>query len=183
MKRSVYACALLVAGVLGPALAQGTPAPILDLLYARPFVLTQGYPSWWESGRPIVTSGYVVVLEVDRSFLVPRASAMPVLCAGNHTVESIGEDFDSGILVGILPERPDLTQTVFWFAAPAYAESMTSGIIEAARAEAVAAGIGPPDAQRVSEALAAGGGELQVGDKAALLDETAMLLGVYAGGE
>jgi hypothetical protein len=84
--------------------------------------------------------------------------------------------------VGIVPERPELAQTVFWFAPPAFPESMTSSMIEASRAEALAAGIGPPDAQSVTEALAAGGDELQVADKAALLEETAPLLGAYAGG-
>ena len=182
MKGRGLACALLVAGAFGPGLAQYAPAPILDILYARPFVLTQGYQSRWESEHPTVTSGYVVVLAVHPVFLRLQAGAMPVLCAGSHTVEWIDHDFDSGILVGIVPERPDLSQTIFWFAAPAYPERMTSERIQTSRAAAVAAAIGPPDAQSVTEALAAGGAELQVADKAALLEATSTLLAAYSGG-
>jgi hypothetical protein len=42
-------------------------------------VLENGYPSWWESEHPIVTSGYVVVLQVEPAFLLLRAAATPVL--------------------------------------------------------------------------------------------------------
>jgi hypothetical protein len=88
--------ALLGAPTLGACQATGdpdkqpvppTPVSVKRILAARPFTLQRSYTYDWSKARPQVSSGTLVVLEVDPAYVVPRnATAGPVLYAGDMPV-------------------------------------------------------------------------------------------------
>jgi len=167
---------------LASGTALGTPTPVTDILYARPFTLQHGYWSSWHRSIPLVTSGHVVVLAIDPEFGKPQAGPTPVLLAGDGTVEEFNFGYPSGIVVAIIPGTVDLTQgTLMWFGPTAFADQMTDAAIAQSKSEAIAAGITPFPASRIIEALAAGGAPLVLENRAALMQHVLPLVQTYAG--
>jgi hypothetical protein len=155
------------------------PVSVKDILYARPFALEQGYASDWQEERPVVTSGFIVVLRVDPAWVMPRATRQPVLYAGRHTVEPITAGFPSGILAGIVPGPLDLRKTAIWFGEPGLPEEVDAAVIRANVAKAKATGIRPLPRERVESALSLGGETLSVPDRATLLKKARTLVRPY----
>ncbi len=120
-----------------------TPAPVIDLVFARPFTLAKGYKYNWSKDRPIITSGILVVLKVDPNLVFPRNSAEPVLYAGNRTVQRLNHGHESGHVIGIIPGGVDLTQAPIWFGRPELPERVTAQTIRSERALADEAKIQP----------------------------------------
>jgi hypothetical protein len=89
----------------------------------------------------MVSSGTLVVLEVDPALVVPRNTLEPVLYAGNVPVQRLNHGNDSGRVIGIVPGNTDVTTTPIWFGAPQLPERVTTAMAEAERASAEKAGV------------------------------------------
>jgi hypothetical protein len=120
--------ALLGAPTLGACQATGdpdkqpvppTPVSVKRILAARPFTLQRSYTYDWSKARPQVSSGTLVVLEVDPAYVVPRnATAGPVLYAGDMPVQALNHGHLSGRVLGIVPGAVDLSTLPLWFGTP-----------------------------------------------------------------
>lgn len=150
-----------------------TPAAVTDLVLAQPFTLAKGYKYNWSKDRPIVTSGFLVVLKVKPELVFPRNSAEPVLYAGNQTVQRLNHGHKSGHVIAIIPGKIDLTKVPIWFGRPELPERVSTKTIRFERALADKAKIQPFAAkkiQRVSQE------RLKVSDLSSLLRDHAAKL-------
>jgi len=109
-----------------------TPARVNDLLYVQPFRLATGYRNDWSRERPIVTSGLLVVLDVDPALVVPRDAAEPILYAGDVPIQRLNHGDRSGRVIGIVPGNVNLASVPLWFGSPGLPERVA---IQAARPE------------------------------------------------
>jgi hypothetical protein len=157
-----------------------TPAAIEQLVYARPFTLTEGYKHEWRKERPLVKQGYVLVMKVDPDLVYPRQVAEPVLYAGDQTAERVNVGYESGHVVAIVPGKLDLKKSPIWFGTPELPEGCTAETIKEERRLADEAGIKPAAEAQVSAAQAKGGKRLKVADRYALGRELAGLIKRYA---
>jgi hypothetical protein len=119
-----------------------TPAPVNRILAARHFTLTTPFTFDWSKERPKISSGTLVVLEVDRALVVPRNALEPVLYAGGSPVMRLNYGHLSGRVLGIVPDTVDLTTAPFWFGTPELPERVTTDMVVAERAKAEKAGYG-----------------------------------------
>lgn len=177
--RTASRVSVLMALVLVAQGAFGAATPVEDILYARPFALIQGYRTAWQRERPLVTQGYIVVLRADPTLAQFRAGATPVLYGGEGPIERLDPGYSAGIVVGILRGGMDLTVTPIWFGAGGYPGETTNGMVEQARQDATLAGVAPLAADRIAQALAAGGGRLQLATKAELLEYIKTVINQY----
>jgi hypothetical protein len=173
MKAKIASMCLLVmaASVLAapPPPIPPTPAPVNDILYARPFTLEHGYNYTSSKERPWVTEGTLLVLKVNPALVQPREIAMPVLYAGNQPAERLNRGNESGCVIVIVPGKVDLTQTPIWFGAPNFAHMVDNAAANTQRELAEKAGIKPFSTEKVDAALAAGGKAIKAPDERALL--------------
>jgi hypothetical protein len=96
-----------------------TPVPVKRILAARPFTLQNPFTYDWSKARPQVSTGTLVVLEVDRAYVVPRnATVGPVLYAGDTPVQPLNHGHLSGRVLGIVPGTVDLAAVPLWFGTP-----------------------------------------------------------------
>lgn len=89
----------------------------------------------------MVSSGTLVVLEVDPALVVPRNTLEPVLYAGNVPVQRLNHGNKSGRVIGIVPGNIDVTTTPIWFGTPQLPGRVTTAMAEAERARAEKAGV------------------------------------------
>jgi hypothetical protein len=163
-----------------------TPAAIVEVIAAFPFVLDASYEHDMRKDTHQVTRGHVVVLRCDPAYLLRRQTAEPVLVAGAETVERINLGFDAGVLVAIVPEwkakgedgverAVDPLSAPIFFATPELPERVDAAWISAEVAKARTAGIAAP-------ALAAGarGAEQRFADRDALNGRLADLVERHA---
>src|SRR5262249_10013944 len=87
----------------GQVVVPSTPAPVKDILYLRPFTLKTPYRNDWSKERGMVSTGVLVVLEVDPALVIPRNDLEPVLYAGNVVVQRLNHGDQSGRVIGIIP--------------------------------------------------------------------------------
>jgi hypothetical protein len=118
-----------------------TPAPIKGIVAARRFALEIPFPYTWTKERVMVSSGTLVVLEVDPALVVPRNTLEPVLYAGNVPVQRLNHGSKSGRVIGIVPGNIDLATMPIWFGTPQLPERVTTAMAEAERARAEKAGV------------------------------------------
>ena len=166
-------CVLGVASVVTAGIppVPTTPAAVDEIVYARPFTLSNGFAFTWCQERPTVTTGTLVVLKVDRNLVIPRQCAEPVLYVGDQTAERINFGDQSGYVIAIVPGTVDLTKAPIWFGTKMLPEDVTANVAHAERAAAEKAGIQPMSAKQVQAALSKGGSDANVVDKSALLRE------------
>lgn len=147
---AVFAASLLVMPACAVGQAANPPAPVRvkSILYARPFTIGRPYRYDWSSDRLIVSSGVLVVLEVDPALVVPRDDLEPVLYAGDIPVQRLNHGDKSGRVIGIIPGSVDLSSTPIWFGAPALPGRVTAEIARSERARAEKAGVRPFGAER-----------------------------------
>jgi hypothetical protein len=131
------------------AAAPPTAKPVKDILYARPFTLVKGYRNDWSKARELVSSGVLIVLEVDPLLVVPRNAAEPVLYAGDTPVQRLNHADKSGRLIGIVPGKADLAGAPIWFGASGLPERVTAETARAERARAEQSGIRPFTTEKV----------------------------------
>lgn len=126
---------------VGKVLEAGQPSGVLAIVEIHPFRLREGYRHDWLASRPVVTSGLLVVLQVDPEYVSPQNTAEPVLYAGDQTVQRLNQGHRSGHVIGIIPGETDLTTAPIWFGRPELPERVTPEIIAAERALADRTGI------------------------------------------
>jgi len=111
-----------------------TPATVKGILAARRFTLQIPYTNTWSKERGQVSSGTLVVLEVDPAYVVPRNSPEPVLYAGDVAVQRLNQGDVSGRVVAIVPGNVDLAAAPIWFGTPGLPERVTPGSVREERA-------------------------------------------------
>lgn len=172
MRTTILSICLMaaVAGALAaPPHIPTTPAPVEDIVYARPFTLEQGYRYIFSKERPWVTEGTLLVLKVNKDFVYPREIAMPVLYVGNQPAERLNRGHESGHVIVIVPGKVDLNRTPIWFGAPNFPHEVDAATANAQRELAENAGIKPFSQERVNAALAEGGKRIRAADQRTLL--------------
>jgi len=170
-------------------LDEAAPTPVIDILFARAFELDEPYVNDWRFERPLVSSGWLLVLAVDPALVTPRQTLEPVLYVGDQAAERVNQGAGSGRLVVLVPrtagEREssggiDVARTRAWFGAPALPEQVGAGWITREQTRAVAAGLAPMPESRVAEAIRRGGPALNLATKTELLRHAAGLVARYA---
>ena len=135
----------------GEMVVPPTPVAVKDILYARPFTVDTPFINSWSSDRPRVSSGVLVVIEVDPAYVDPRDAALnPVLYAGNFAVIPLNRPSESGRVIGIVPGPIDLATSPIWFGPPEFPERITPATVQAERLRAERAGIRPFGAEKIA---------------------------------
>jgi hypothetical protein len=174
--------------VTGAPAIPALPADITEIISARAFTLEQPYEFDWRKERPLVSSGYVLVLKVDSALVYPRQVAEPILFVGDQTAEKVNVGSTSGRLVVIVPAPVkadgsidlDLSQAPIWFGEPGLPEQVDAVVIKQQRDIAARNKIAPrPDAE-IREARSRGGRVAQFADKNALLRSLAGVVREFA---
>ena len=175
---SVLAAAVVVAA---PPQIPATPAAVQDIVFAQPFTLDQGEVSTWRADRPMVTSGYIIVLKVNPDLVYPRQTAEPVLYVGDTTAERLNVGYRSGHVVAVVggpisgEQAMDLSKVKIWFGTPELPERVDAARIAQESALADAAGIKPFSADKI-QGLLDQNETLSEANKAGILDEVASLI-------
>jgi hypothetical protein len=185
---ALLALALAAMALAAPPPVPPTPAPIVKLVSARPFSLEQSYACDWRREKPRVTTGYLLVLEVDPDLVYPRQVEEPVLYVGRQTAERLNVGYRSGHVVAIVPavtdreakDFVDLGKVPIWFGTPELPERVDAARIEAEYEAAARAGIAPRPRDEVDAALKRGGAALRSPRKQSLLGDAADLVERYA---
>lgn len=188
------AIAMLGLGIAGAAAAQPRPAPgdanaiehrvpvtaVRGLLHARAFRLEEPFTYTYLSESPAITSGFLLVLEVDREAAKPRQVGMPVLFVGDTPAHLTHSGYPSGRIVLIVPEWVDLERDPVFFGSDELPERIdrARGRLEALTASVRAARPFPAAAR--AEAFAAGGPLLELADSVELFRAVADLIERYA---
>jgi hypothetical protein len=159
---AVFATFLLAAPIFGLAqtishdaerAVPATPAPIKNILAARAFTIETPYPYTWSKEHIMVSTGVLVVLEVDPAYVTPRDSLEPVLYADNVPVQRLNHGNVSGRVIGIIPGNIDLASALIWFGSPDLPERITARTVESERAHAEKVGIRAFPQARVASVL------------------------------
>lgn len=124
-----------------PSTPDFKPQPVIDIERIQPFRLEQSFKYDWRRDQPDVQSGLLVVFKVDPNLVTPRNALEPVLYAGNHTVQRLNHGYESGFVIGIIPEQIDLSKEPIWFGTPALPERIDAKMIARERAKAERSGI------------------------------------------
>jgi len=132
--------------------APATPAAVKGILVAQPFTLTTPFDFVWIKEAPRISSGTLVVLEVDKALVVPRNTLEPVLFAGDSTVMRLNHGHLSGRVIGIVPPTVDLTTAPIWFGTPDLPERVTAETVAAERTKAEKIAIRPLSEAQLSAA-------------------------------
>lgn len=180
-----------------PATLPATPAAVSEVVVMRPFVLDEGFNSDWSAERPLVRSGWILVLRADPALLRPRQTQEPILFVGDQVAERLNSGAGSGYTVVLVPAElaapaagaaPDAPPTVApilvdrpaFFGTPGTAEAVTREMATNELAQAIAAGYSAPTPAARTEALTRGGELLQSTDRAALLVAAASLVRTWS---
>lgn len=155
--------------VAGPPAIPATPAAVEDVVYVRPFTLENGFRFDWSKERPLVTTGTLLVLKVDKDLVIPRQAAEPVLYVGDGTAQRVNHGNESGHVIAIVPGDVDWSKAAIWFGTPELPERVDAAIVKTERALADKAGIKPFSTEQINAAAAKGGERLNVADLDALL--------------
>jgi hypothetical protein len=157
-----------------------TPAAVKDVLYARSFKLEEPAKFIWCKERPNITTGTLLVLEVDPAYVVPREAASPVLYVGAQPAQPVNHGNESGHVVAIVPGEVDLTKVPVWFGTPGIAHLTDQATAKSELALAKEAGIKPLSKEKSDAARAKGGALIEAANMSALLrDEVAELILEY----
>jgi len=147
--------------VESPPAIPATPAAVDGIIYARKFTLQEGYKFRWCKETPVVTSGYLLVLEVNPDLVFARQSAEPVLYVGQQTAERLNHGYPSGHVVAIAPGDLDLNQALIWFGTPDLPERVDTEMVNAELDLAKAGGIQPLSTRKLEVAQTRAGEELK----------------------
>lgn len=172
------------AAAVAPIAEWSQPVGVLDVLAAQPFVLTEPFESDWRQERPLVRSGWILVLEADAAVARVRQVASPILYVGVEVAERVNlgtapgrESGPTVRLVVIVPAPLDeagevakiLDDAPIFFGTPAIAEQVDAAAALRERAAALASGLRPVGPETVARAVGRGGATLRTTDRASLL--------------
>ncbi len=144
--------------MLGEALAGGdhalpdTPSAVLGVVAIQPFSLRTAFLYNWLASQPEVSSGLLVVLQVDPRYVHPTDAAEPVLYAGDRTVKRLNQGERSGYVLGIVPGTATLATALVFFGTPELPERVTDEILAQQQELARRAGIKPFTAEQLERA-------------------------------
>ncbi len=169
---SVCLAALAATVLAGAPPMPNTPAAVDEVLYARPFVLNEGFRFDWCKQPFQVSQGTILVLKVKPELVVPRETAEPLLYVGNQTAMRLNAGNESGCIIVIVPGEVDLTKDPIWFGTPEVAERVDANRVAAEREKAEKAGIKPVTAEKAQVAKDKGGTRVNAADMSALLRDT-----------
>lgn len=148
MRHFAIAAALLAATAWLGVAARGdergalqTPMPVKRILEVRRFTLATSFPYSWSREKLDVSSGALVVLEVDPKYVMPTTAFRPVLYAGNLPVQRLNQGDKSGRVIGLIPGNVDLATTPIWFGAPELPDRVTADMARTELGRAEKAGI------------------------------------------
>ncbi|MFQ6041192.1 MAG: hypothetical protein ACE5PV_10080 [Candidatus Poribacteria bacterium] len=178
------------AALAAPPPIPKTPAAIKGLLYAQAFELDEEFQFYWRKEKPKVSSGYLLVIEVNPDLVYPRQVAEPVLYVGDQTAMRLNVGYKSGRVIAIVPgnqdlakssvDNPEKTEMRIWFGAPRLPEQVTAKIIQQERQLAIDNGVGQLSVADVKKALQLGGQKLKAGNLNELLGDAARLIINYS---
>lgn len=126
-----------------------TPAPVEDLVYARPFALSKGYRWTGVNDEPETEKGMIVVLRVNPKLVIPRNAPSPILYAGDRMLQTLNFGHTSGHVIALIPDEIDLSKILIWFGPPTSPGRITPKSIQAERVQAQEAGIRPFSAEKI----------------------------------
>ncbi|HIE28748.1 TPA: hypothetical protein EYP66_15830 [Candidatus Poribacteria bacterium] len=178
------------AALAAPPPIPKTPAAIKGLLYAQAFELDDEFQFYWRAEKPKVSSGYLLVIEVNPDLVYPRQIAEPVLYVGDQTAMRLNVGYKSGRVIAIVPgnqnlakssvDNPEKTEMRIWFGTPRLPEQVTANIIQQERQLASDNGVGQLSVADVKKALQLGGQKLKAGNFNGLLGNVAKLIINYS---
>lgn len=184
----VATAAMTVTLTAAPPAIPFTPAPAQDILFAQPFTLSEGYAYGWSKERPTVTSGQIVVFQVNPDLVYPRQTAEPVLYVGATSAERLNVGYTSGRVVAIVPDaigndgKPvpqDISKA--WFGRPGLPGEIDSKTVAEEARLAGNGGIQKLAADKIDAARAAAGNQTaRLARKHELLGLAARLLQQYS---
>lgn len=194
---SIVAPLLALTGGLYSVLRPGAAAPLpatdpvpgeVRLVSAQPFALVEPYQHTWRAEQPLVSSGWLAVLEAPRSLLEAKQTYERVLYVGNQTAERLSQGSVSGKVVVLVPSELgvnglpllDLASQPIWFGTEELPERVDAARIQSELHQAVRHGQAPRPSAEVSAALALGGPMLVLGDRAELEFLAADLIRIYS---
>lgn len=158
-----------------------TPAAVDEVVYARPFTLSESFRYDWCNAPFQVSEGTILVLKVQTNLVIPRQIEEPVLYVGNQAAMRLNQGDKSGHLIVVVPGEVDLTKDLVWFGTPELPGRVTPGQIEAQRRLADQAGIKPLSAEKAKVATDNGGPRVKATDMTTLLrDVIAGLVDQYS---
>lgn len=123
--------------------AASTPVRVEDIVYVRPFALSEGYRWSAVNDEPNTDMGYIVVLRVDPKLVAPRNAVSPILYAGDRMLQALNFGHISGHVIGLIPGQDDLSEMPIWFGSPTTPGRVTSESIRAEQSQARTVGIRP----------------------------------------
>ncbi|MDE0892030.1 MAG: hypothetical protein OSB14_07585 [Planctomycetota bacterium] len=170
-----------------PVEAQG----VIDVLFAQPYVLDQAYVHTWRAERPLTDAGYLLVLEVEEAFTIPRNTKESVLYVGREVAERLNWGTGSGRVIALVPASLDadgvpaldLESALIFYGSPELPERVDAALVQAELAAARAAGVEALSGARALTALEAGGGLKRFADRTTLERHAARLLLEYSPSE
>jgi hypothetical protein len=157
---------------------------VRGLVLARPFALAEPYEHVWRLEKPSVRSGWLLVIEVDPSFVQPKQVLTPVLLVGDQTVECVNFGQETGRVVAIVPAPADengvpeldLAASPAWFASPELPERVDAAWISAERARALPAEVATFTAAEITTARERAGATLRLANRIELDQQAALLI-------
>lgn len=149
---------------------------VRKLLLARPFTVAQPYEHAWRLEKPQVSSGWILVVEVDPAMSEAHQSTMPVLLVGEQTAEPVNSGQPSGNVVVIVPGAIDESNLSVWYGPPDLPESVDGAWITLARARVRPEDLTTFTASEVAAARALGGATLPARDRVELDRSVAQLI-------
>lgn len=121
------------------------------IVYAQPFVIARPWTHVWRAEQPAFDAGWLVVLDVDPTYVRPQQTFEAVLYAGDETVERINHGYEAGRVVAIVPcsrnargePALDLATTPMWFGAAELPERVDAAAVHHERENAERRGVRP----------------------------------------
>ena len=159
------------------AAAPTTQDEKIQLIHAQRFDLGRAARHRWRLGAPLYESGWLLVLEVDPTKVLPRQSKQPVLYVGAQTAERINVGYESGHVVAIVPGDFFLVDALIFFGDPALPEEIDTAHCERQLAAAQADGAVAPTTDQVTAAMHE---PLRLADAVALRNAAIDLVEVHA---
>ena len=161
---------------------------VRGVLFAQPYVLDEAYVHSWRAERPLTDAGFLLVLEVEEAFTVPRNTEESVLYVGEEVAERINWGAGSGRVIALVPApldaegAPDLDleSALIFYGTPGLPERVDAALVQAELAAARAAGVKALSAAGALSALEAGGEQERFTDRTALERHAAQLLLEYS---
>ncbi len=135
-----------------PSLPEG-PQGATGLVYAQPFTVDVPFPYDWSADKPLVSRGFLIVIEADPALLRPRETAEPVLYVGDRPAWRISRAHSSGRIVLVCPGEFPLDSAEIWFGSPELPERVTPALAQAERTRARLADLRPFAKSRIDTVL------------------------------